>query len=160
VALGATVELLDPSGPHSMPLESLYCSSAQPERETQLRSGELITSFTVPAGPWTRRSLYIKVRDRESYEFALASAAVGLQLEGDRVLAARIALGGVSYRPWRAREAETALLGKSLTQAAAEEAARVAFASAVSHGENAFKVELGRRTLVRALRAAQALQVS
>ncbi len=160
VALGAVVELLGPAGPRSLPFESLHLGPQQPERETLLKPGELITSFKVPAGPWTRRSLYVKVRDRESYEFALASAAVALQLEGDRVLAARIALGGVAYRPWRAHEAEAALTGQPLNQQNAEAAARVAFAGAVTHGDNAFKPALGRQTLVRALLQAQALELS
>jgi xanthine dehydrogenase YagS FAD-binding subunit len=114
VALGATIELLGPAGRRSLPFESLHLGAEQPERETVLRPGDLITSFTVPAGAWTQRSLYLKVRDRESYEFALASAAVALQLEGDRVITARIALGGVAYRPWRAHEAEAALAGRSV----------------------------------------------
>jgi xanthine dehydrogenase YagS FAD-binding subunit len=110
----------------------------------------------VPAGPWTRRSLYLKVRDRASYEFALASAAVGLALDGDRVREARIGLGGVAYRPWRSREAEAALNGRRLDEASAAAAAEAAFAGAVTHGGNAFKPELGRRTLVRALMQAAA----
>jgi xanthine dehydrogenase YagS FAD-binding subunit len=159
VALAATVDLLGPAGRRSLPFESLHLGAERPERETVLRPGELITSFNVPAGPWTQRSLYLKVRDRESYEFALASAAVALHLEGDRVIEARIALGGVAYRPWRAHEAEAALTGRSLDEQTAEVAARAAFAAAITRAGNAFKPEIGRRTLVRALLQAQTLEL-
>jgi xanthine dehydrogenase YagS FAD-binding subunit len=157
VALDATVDILGPKGAHSLPFEALHLGPEHPERETVLRPDELITAFTVPPGPWTRRSLYLKVRDRESYEFGLATAAVALHVEGTRVLAARIGLGGLAYRPWRAHEAERSLTGQVLSENTAEEAARVAFAGAVTHGENVFKPALGRHTLVRALLQAQAL---
>jgi xanthine dehydrogenase YagS FAD-binding subunit len=98
--------------------------------ETVLAPGDLITGFNVPAGPWTRRSLYLKIRDRQSYEFALASAAVAIDRVGSKVREARIALGGIATIPWRSREAEDALAGKILTEAAAEAAARAAFADA------------------------------
>jgi xanthine dehydrogenase YagS FAD-binding subunit len=130
-----------------------------PERETNLAQGELITGFTLPVHPWARRSLYLKVRDRQSYEFALASAAVALNLDGQTVREARIALGGVATKPWRAREAEAALKGQTIDEAAAKRAADAAFAVAVTHGENAYKPELGRRTLVRALLQAAAMEV-
>src|SRR5205823_10261785 len=122
-----------------------------PHIETVLAPDDLITGFFVPAAPYTRRSLYLKIRDRESYEFALASAAVALDLRDGVVNEARIALGGVATRPWRAREAETILKGKRLDENSAREAAEAAFANAVTHGENVYKPELGRRTLVRAL---------
>lgn len=125
--------------------------------ETILSPGELITGFSVPGGPWTRRSLYLKVRDRQSYEFALASAAVALDLDRGRVREARIGLGGVAYRPWRAHAAEDALRGRMLDEAAAAEAARAAFAGAHPREQNRYKIELGERTLVRALLQAKAL---
>ncbi|HEY6452396.1 MAG TPA: xanthine dehydrogenase family protein subunit M [Steroidobacteraceae bacterium] len=158
VALGATVEILGPAGTRVIPFESLHLGPEHPERETVLLPGELIVSFHVPAGPWTRRSTYVKVRDRESYEFGLATAAVALHLEGSRVLAARIGLGGVAYRPWRAHEAEASLTGQELNESTAEAAARAAFATAVTHGENVFKPALGRHTLVRALLQAQTME--
>jgi xanthine dehydrogenase YagS FAD-binding subunit len=130
-----------------------------PAIETTLRPGELITAFTVPALPFARRSLYLKIRDRQSYEFALASAAVALDLDGALVREARIALGGVATKPWRAREAEAFLRGKTLDEGSARAAAETAFASAVTHGQNGYKPELGRRTLVRALLEAKALEV-
>jgi xanthine dehydrogenase YagS FAD-binding subunit len=108
----------------------------------------------VPAGGWTRRSTYIKVRDRESYEFAIASAAVALDVVGGNVRAARIALGGMAYRPWRASAAEALLAGKPLTPDSAQAAAAAALEGAVTHGHNDYKPELGRRVVQRALLAA------
>jgi xanthine dehydrogenase YagS FAD-binding subunit len=109
--------------------------------------------------PWARRSLYLKVRDRESYEFALASAAVALDLQDGAVRTARIGLGGVATVPWRAKEAEAALRGKPIDEQTAEAAAEAAFAGAQGHEHNAFKVELGKRTLTRALLQAAALEI-
>jgi xanthine dehydrogenase YagS FAD-binding subunit len=161
VALDATLELVGAGGTRTLALEALHRPpGGTPQVETNLASGELITAIRVPGGPWTRRSLYLKVRDRASYEFALASAAVALELEldGDMVRQARIGLGGMAYRPWRAKEAEALLAGKPLTEATAEAAARAAFSGAVTHGGNDFKPELGRRTLVRALLQAKTLE--
>lgn len=159
VALGATVELFGPGGARSLPFEQLHTPADMPQRETVLAPGELITGFVVPAGPWTRRSTYVKVRDRQSYAYALASAAVALDMSGDVVREARIALGGVAYRPWRAHEAEAALVGKPLTEATALVAANAAFAQASPREMNRYKIELGRRTVVRALLQARDMQV-
>jgi xanthine dehydrogenase YagS FAD-binding subunit len=150
-ALGATVETLGSQGPRTLPIEALHTDAERPDIETSLEPGELITGFVVPAGAWTRRSLYLKIRDRQSYAFALASTAVALDLDGDRVRTARIALGGLAYRPWRATEAEAILTGQPLTETSAMAAAQAAFATARPRRENAAKVELGRRMLVRAL---------
>jgi xanthine dehydrogenase YagS FAD-binding subunit len=160
VALGATVEVLGPGGAHTLAFEALHLGPERPELETVLAPGELITGFVVPAGPWTLRSTYVKVRDRDSYEFALTSAAVALDLQGTRVLAARVGLGGVAYRPWRSHAAEAALTGRTLNEASADAAARAAFVGASVRDGNAFKVELGRRTLVRALLQAQAMEIA
>lgn len=122
-----------------------------PERETVLAPGDLITAIDLPALPLARRSLYLKVRDRASYAFALASAAVALDVEGGVVRDARVALGGVGTKPWRAREAERALVGRPATVATYRAAGEAAMAGAVPHQDNAFKVELAKRTLVRAL---------
>ena len=161
VALGAEVELLTADGvPRRMPMESLHREWGDtPHIETNLAPGELVTGFRVPAGPWTRRSLYLKIRDRASYDFALTSAAVALDLgAGGRVRAARIGLGGAASRPWRSHAAEAVLTGCVLDEPLAWRAAEAAFAPAVVHGENAFKPELGRRTLVRALLEAARLE--
>jgi xanthine dehydrogenase YagS FAD-binding subunit len=160
VALDARVETLGPSGPRSIRFEDLHTGPERPEIETVLQPGELITGFLVPAGAWTRRSVYVKVRDRESYEYGLATAAVALALQPDgAVEEVRIGLGGLAYKPWRAHAAEAALKGKRLDEAVAEHAAHIAFKDAAPNGENAFKIELGQRTLVRALLQAQALDV-
>ncbi|WP_174285338.1 xanthine dehydrogenase family protein subunit M [Sphingomonas bacterium] len=159
VALRASVELFGPNGARTLPFEQLHRSADTPEVETVLAPGELITGFVVPAGPWTRRSAYVKVRDRESYAYALASAAVALDMDRDTVREARIGLGGVAYRPWRAREAEAMLAGKPLTEANAEMAARAAYAGAQPREHNRYKIELGRRTLVRALMQVGSMQV-
>jgi xanthine dehydrogenase YagS FAD-binding subunit len=157
-AFDAGVEIAGASGARRMPFVDLHLAPQdKPHLETSLRPGDVIIGFHVPAGAWTRRSLYLKVRDRASYEFALASAAVGLDLDGGVVRQARIGLGGVAYRPWRSHEAEAALTGQRLDEASAEAAAKAAFAGAVTHGGNDFKPEIGRRTLVRALLAARDL---
>jgi xanthine dehydrogenase YagS FAD-binding subunit len=160
VALDASVELLGAQGPRTIRFEELHrLPGTTPHIETSLAPGDLITGFLVPAGPWTRRSLYLKVRDRESYEFAITSAAVALDLDGEIVRQARIGLGGVATKPWRSHEAEQLLAGQRLTEASARRAAEAAFAGAQTHGGNDYKPELGRRTLVRALLQAASLTV-
>jgi xanthine dehydrogenase YagS FAD-binding subunit len=160
IALDANVDLIGPAGARSISFAKLHRQPGdKPDQETTLRPGELIVSFTVPAGPWTRRSLYLKVRDRQSYEFALASAAVALDFEAGAVREARIALGGVATVPWRSREAEAALRGKKVDDEAATAAAAAAFAGAQGYGHNDFKIELGKRTLRRALQQAAALEI-
>ena len=155
----ATVAVNGSAGDRTIPFTALHrLPSATPNLETTLAPGELITGFHVPAGPWTKRSLYLKIRDRQSYEFALASAAVALDMDGSKVREARIALGGVATIPWRSREAEAALAGKELTEDTAQAAARAAFAGATPRVHNAFKVALGRSTLVRALLQAAAME--
>ncbi|MBP2160368.1 MULTISPECIES: xanthine dehydrogenase family protein subunit M [Asticcacaulis] len=151
VALEAQVEVDGPDGRRTLPFEAVHRGPDQPHIEHSLKPGELITGFFVPPGAWTRSSLYLKIRDRASYEFAIASAAVALDLDGDVVRDVRIGLGGMAYRPWRAREAEALLKGEPLSEDAAEAAARAALKGAVTHEDNAYKPELGRRTLVRAL---------
>jgi xanthine dehydrogenase YagS FAD-binding subunit len=159
-ALGASVDAEGAGGRRVVAFEDLHrLPGDTPHIETSLKPGELITGFSVPAGPWTRRSLYLKVRDRQSYEFALTSAAVALDLDGEAVREARIGLGGLAAKPWRSHEAEAALKGRRLDEAAAHAAADAALAGARGHGEVAFKTELGRRTLVRALLQARSMEV-
>jgi xanthine dehydrogenase YagS FAD-binding subunit len=122
-----------------------------PERETVLERGELILHVEIERSNLSRRSHYLKVRDRASYEFALASAAVALDVEGHTIRAARVALGGVATKPWRSPEAEAALTGKPVCNDAFRAAAEAAFANAKPRRDNAFKIELGKRTLMRAL---------
>lgn len=152
LALDASVIVAGPGGNRTVPFASLHRQpDATPHMETILLPGEIIAEFVVPARPWTRRSLYLKIRDRQSYEFAVAAAAVALDLDGNVVRGSRIALGGVATVPWRAREAEDALRGRPLTEEAAHAAALAAFAGARPQSHNAFKVALGQSTLVRAL---------
>ncbi|TPM07294.1 MULTISPECIES: xanthine dehydrogenase family protein subunit M [unclassified Mesorhizobium] len=152
IALDATVHVQGHNGRRKIPFASLHrLPEDSPHIETDLAPDEIVTAIEVPAGAWTRRSRYLKIRDRQSYAFALASAAVALDLDGETVNEARIALGGVATVPWRARAAEEILRGKVLDEAAAAEAAETAFAEAQPRRHNAFKIELGKRTLIRGL---------
>jgi xanthine dehydrogenase YagS FAD-binding subunit len=158
MALDADVEIIGPAGVRSLSFSALHRMPGDtPDIETTLRSGEMISSFLIAASPWTRRSLFVKVRDRESYEFAVASAAVALDLADGLVRTSRIALGGVATVPWRAERAEDTLTGKPIEERTARAAAETAFAAARPSTHNAFKIELGKRTLVRALQGAAAL---
>lgn len=152
IALNAVVHAEGSRGARRIPFTKLHRRPGDtPHIETDLAADEIITAIEVPALPWARRSLYLKIRDRESYAFALASAAVALDLDGETVREARIALGGVATVPWRASAAEQSLHGKKLDETSAEAAANAAFAEAQPRQHNAFKIELGKRTLVRAL---------
>jgi xanthine dehydrogenase YagS FAD-binding subunit len=160
IALDATVDITGPRGTRNMPFAAVHRKPGDaPDIETTLEAGEILASFFVPAAPWTRRSVFLKIRDRQSYEFALASAAVALDLNNGRVRDARIALGGLATVPWRAVAAEAALKGKAINEATVKAAADLAFAGAQTHEHNAFKVELGKRTLMRALDQAAAMEV-
>lgn len=142
-----------------IPINQFYLLPGDhPERENVLEHGELITAVEIPSTPFAVRSHYIKVRDRASYSFALASAAVALDIRDGAIREARVALGGVGTRPWRAREAEAALVGKPAGRTAFREAADAALAGAVGRRDNAFKIELARRTLVRTLTATSQMQ--
>jgi xanthine dehydrogenase YagS FAD-binding subunit len=158
-AFNAEIEVVGLGGPRRIAFTSLHRPAGQPHLEHTLQPGEVIIAFRIPGGPAARRSLYLKVRDRQSYEFAISSAAVGLDLDGAVVRAARVGLGGMAYCPWRAQEAEAALVGKPLNEDSARAAAEIALRGAVTHGFNDYKPELGRRTLVRALMQAQAMEV-
>jgi xanthine dehydrogenase YagS FAD-binding subunit len=152
IALDAVVHAEGSRGARKIVFAKLHRQPGDtPHIETDLAADEIITAIEVPAIPWARRSLYLKIRDRESYAFALASAAVALDLDGETVREARIALGGVATVPWRAGAAEQSLQGKKLDEASAEATAEAAFAQAQPRRHNAFKMELGKRTLVRAL---------
>jgi xanthine dehydrogenase YagS FAD-binding subunit len=158
MALEAAVEVSGARGNRRFPFATLHRPvDGQPHLETTLRAGETIVAFHIPAAPWTRRSVYIKVRDRASYEFAIASAAVALEMDGNRVRTARIGLGGMAYRPWRAGDAENLLVGKELSEASAAAAAELAVRGAKTHGHNDYKPRLAQQTVVRALLHAQAM---
>jgi xanthine dehydrogenase YagS FAD-binding subunit len=160
IAMDAIVEVVGSDGRRQVPFADLHVPPGRtPHVETTLRPDDLILGFEMPVEPWHRRSLYLKIRDRKSYEFALASAAVALDLDGSTVRQARIALGGLATAPWRAREAEQALVGRTLDEASCQLAAEVALADAHKYRHNAFKVELGRQAIVRALLQAAAMEV-
>jgi xanthine dehydrogenase YagS FAD-binding subunit len=160
IALDATVRTRKRDGSErSIPLTDFHVSYGEdPARESVLEHGELITAVDLPATPWFARSHYLKVRDRASYEFALASAAVALDLDGGDggiiIRGSRVALGGVGTKPWRSREAEQALSGKKVGEAAFRAAAEAALRGAKARKDNGFKIELAKRTLVRALATA------
>ncbi len=157
-ALDATVHLAGPRGERLVPFTDFHLMpDAHPERETVLQPGELITHVTLPASRFAARSRYVKVRDRAAYAFALTSAAVALELDGKTVRDARVALGGVGTRPWRSREAEQVLIGQPADEVRFKAAAAAALKGAKPRVHNAFKVELARRTLVRALALASGL---
>jgi xanthine dehydrogenase YagS FAD-binding subunit len=150
-ALEATVHLSGPGGERSVPIGDFYLLPGDtPERETVLQAGELITSVTLPA-PLRAGATYLKLRDRASYEFALASAAVVLTVKDGTVERVRIAMGGVGTRPWRTPAAEAALMGKPADAEHFAKAAAVFLSGAKPASQNGFKIELAKRCLVRAL---------
>jgi len=152
LALDAVVHTLGPGGARQIPIADFHTLPGDhPEVETVLAHGELITHVTLPAAPFAARSGYVKVRDRAAFAFALASAAVALDLHGGKVRAARVALGGVATKPWRSREAEAELVGQPARRAVFERAAARALRGADARPDNEFKIKLAQRTLVRAL---------
>lgn len=150
-AFDTAVELRSATGSRTVPFADFHRSYGEdPAVETVLKPGEIVTAITVQATPAGKRSTYVKVRDRQSYAYALVSAAVALEMDGDTVISARVSLGGVASKPWRSSEAEAALTGCTLTEATALEAGAAAFATAKPGRNNAFKIELGRRVVARA----------
>ena len=150
-AFDTAVEIRSATGMRTVPFADFHLPYGDnPAVETVLQPGEIVTAITVQATPAGKRSTYVKVRDRESYAYALVSAAVALEMDGDTVTHARVSLGGVASKPWRSHEAEAALTGKQLTEATALDAGAAAFADAKPRHHNAFKVELGRRVVARA----------
>jgi xanthine dehydrogenase YagS FAD-binding subunit len=152
VALDASVLLENGNNSRLVKLDDFYQVPGEtPDRENQLKPGELITEIRVPRLPWARRSAYLKIRDRESYEFALASVALALDVDGNNVRDARVTVGGVGTKPWNLPNVRDALIGKPLSQPTFEAAAKLATEGAKPLRLNAFKVELVQRTIVRAL---------
>ena len=160
IALDAQIEISSLEGDRRTPLSTLHLLPGDhPEKETTLRPDELIKAIVVDIPTWAARSRYLKIRDRESYAFALASVAVALDLQGGTVRDVRIALGGVATVPWRSKAAEDALRDQDLTEQSARRAAEAAFAEARPRKHNAFKVELGREALTRALLEARDMRI-
>ncbi|WFU39645.1 xanthine dehydrogenase family protein subunit M [Bradyrhizobium sp. CB82] len=154
VALDAIVEIEGKGGRRELPLDELHrLPGPTPERETALEPGDLIVAVRLPASArdFAGHARYLKVRERTSYAFAVVSAAAALKIENGTIGHARLALGGVAAKPWRARAAEAALKGASPETSAFREAAQAALADAKPSGDNAFKIELARRIVVRAL---------
>jgi len=157
LALDAVVHTLGPRGERAIPLADLHTlPGARPERESVLEPGEIVTHVSLVKSALAARSAYVKARDRASYAFALASAAAALELDGNLVRAARVALGGVASKPWRCPEVEQALVGKPATKESFQAAAALAMRDAKTTVDNQFKVELGRRVIARALTLAGA----
>ncbi len=157
VALGASVEVRRAGGDRTVPLAEFHrLPGDAPHLETVLEPGEVITAITVPASPMARRSHYLKVRDRASFEFAVVSAAVALDMDGGTIRQARVALGGVGTKPWRVPRVEAALAGGGLDPAALRRAAALAADGAQGRGHNDFKIELMQRAIVRAVEIAGA----
>jgi xanthine dehydrogenase YagS FAD-binding subunit len=151
-ALEATIHITGPVGERKVPIADFYLLPGNtPHLETVLRPGDLITHVSVPALPAGTRSLYLKLRDRASYEFALSSAAVAVKLSNGRIDFARVALGGVGAVPWRSREAEAVLHGKPPSPELFRRAAAAALHGARPQSQNGFKVELAQRCLTHAL---------
>jgi len=159
VALDAVVELEGKAGRRDVPLEKFHrLPGDTPERESALEPGEMIVALRLPAeaARFAAHARYLKVRERTSYAFAVVSAAAALRVENDRIVDARVALGGVAPKPWRAREAEAILAGARADASLFHRAAEVALADAKPSGDNGFKIELARRIVVRALALAKA----
>jgi xanthine dehydrogenase YagS FAD-binding subunit len=158
IALDATVDIAGKSGSRTIPFFQLHKSPGDtPQIETILAPGDLISGFNI-MGQWPR-SVYLKARDRQSYEFALASAAVALDIQDGIVRDARVALGGVATVPWRAHDAEALLKGKKFDAGLAQTAADAAFAGARAAKHNAFKIALGKRVVAHTLHQAVAMEV-
>ena len=152
-ALNAVVQVEGPNGPRTIPLTDFHrLPGDTPQLDTNLRPGELITAIDLPAMPYANRSTYLKVRDRNSYAFALVSVAAVLDLDSSgAVRHAHIALGGVAMKPWRAENAEKFLIGKKPGNTNVRAAAEAELADAKPYRDNAFKVELAKRSIVRAM---------
>ncbi|RZT31818.1 FAD binding domain-containing protein [Cupriavidus agavae] len=152
VAIGATVELQGPRGRREVPLADFHLLPGDtPWKEHAIEPGEMITHVTLDAPMPGSRSAYLKLRDRGSYQFALASSAVIVALDGQTVRDIRIALGGVTTKPWRAANAEDVLRGKVVSEALIREAAAAAMTGAQSYGQNGFKLLLGQQAVIRNL---------
>ncbi|OWP63166.1 FAD-binding molybdopterin dehydrogenase [Hymenobacter amundsenii] len=161
-ALAPTVRVSGPHGERSIAFEDFHrLPGDQPELDNTLTEGELITSLDLPEKGFAKHFAYLKLRDRHSYAFALVSVAVGLEMDGDTITEARLALGGVAHKPWRDQSAEQLLKGQPATAETFGRVAAHVVANAVGRGSNDFKIELARRAIVRALKqAAEGQQVA
>lgn len=158
-ALDAVVRVRGAGGrERTLPIHELHrLPGNAPEKDTNLQHGELIVAIELPASNFAKNSYYLKVRDRASYAFALVAVAAALELDGGTIKQARVVLGGVAHMPWRSREAEAALAGKPASEESFRRAADAALQDAKPLAHNAYKVELGKRAIVRALMRASRL---
>jgi xanthine dehydrogenase YagS FAD-binding subunit len=155
VALDAMVHIKSAKGERKVAAGEFHLlPGSTPNLETVVQPGELITYVTIPSSKFAAQSAYVKLRDRASYEFALASAGAALELQGNKIHAARLVLGGVATKPWRSTEAEHVLTGATADEKTFHAAAEAAMKSAKTYKYNAFKVELAKRAIVRALSSA------
>jgi xanthine dehydrogenase YagS FAD-binding subunit len=152
VALDAKVHVTGPNGDRTIAFADFHrLPGDTPQRDTNLQPNEIITAVELPARGFASNYTYLKIRDRLSYAFALVSVAAALDLDGDTIREARLALGGVAHKPWRDTSAEAALRGQAANQAAFMRAADLVLRDARGYEHNAFKIDLARRTIVRAL---------
>jgi xanthine dehydrogenase YagS FAD-binding subunit len=153
--LEAKVHVTGPAGDRIIPIGDFHrLPGDTPERDNNLERGEIITAIELPARGFAKNYSYLKIRDRLSYAFALVSAAVALEMDGDRIAEARVALGGVAHKPWRVPEAEAALRGQKADEAAFARAADLLLHGAKGYSHNEFKIDLARRTAMRTLKQA------
>lgn len=159
-ALNATIHVLGPKGKRSVPVREFHrLPGTMPQTDTNLHHDELITALELPAPKFAKNSYYLKVRDRQSYAFALVSVAAGLEVDGETIRSAGLALGGVAHKPWHSPAAEKALVGQSANAEIFAKAATLALEGAKGYEHNAFKIDLAKLSIVRALTlAAQGVQ--
>jgi xanthine dehydrogenase YagS FAD-binding subunit len=156
-ALEAVVRVTGPGGERAIPFAEFHrLPGDTPHLDTNLASDELITAVDLPPKGFAAHHAYLKVRDRTSYAFALVAVAAALEMDGDTITEARLALGGVAHKPWRDRDAEALLKGQSATRDHFQRAADALLRDAQDFGHNAFKIELAKRAIGRALRRAAA----
>jgi xanthine dehydrogenase YagS FAD-binding subunit len=160
-ALEAVVRVQGPKGEREIPFADFHrLPGSTPNVDTNLQPDELITAVDLPPIPFATRSHYLKMRDRASYAFAIVSVAAALEIDaGKKITAVRIALGGVAHKPWRAQKAEQQLIGKTADETSFRAAAEAELAAAKGYEHNEFKIELAKRTIVRALTTVAGMQV-
>lgn len=160
-ALEAVVRVQGPKGEREIPFADFHrLPGSTPNVDTNLKEDELITAIDLPAIPFATRSHYLKLRDRASYAFAIVSVAAALEMDaGRKITAVRIALGGVAHKPWRAQKAEQQLIGKNADENAFRTSAEAELAAAKAYAHNEFKIELAKRSIVRALSTVAEMQL-
>lgn len=155
LALDAVVRVQGQKGKRAIPIAEFHrLPGDSPQTDTNLQPDEIITAIDLPAKGFADHYMYLKVRDRQSYAFALVSVAAGLEMDGDEIAEARLALGGVAHKPWRNKDAEAMLNGQRATTKNFQKVAEAMMSGAKGYGYNTFKIELGKRAIVRALKQA------